>query len=730
MYCDKAILDPRFDVPNKILRNLSEDPTFKASEYFDKFASLETNLDRINFVYQNFEKFEAYPPLISDNKDDLLAGTARETGNGHFGRGEFRKALDCYTRSIQTANTKEVMALGFGNRSAALLKLGFYAECLTDINRALKNEYPDKLKFKLLARQNFCKGQTIVENNAYDPVPTFPAFEKNASIQCARNCIEIMQNERYGRHVVATRNIEMGEILAIEKPYASIVTDSVSVYCHECLKLCYNMIPCDKCTKALYCSDNCKDKAYESYHKYECPIHLSLDPLLIDSSKRLALRIALISRNEWAGSLLNESPDEMYCSDRFKEVFNLDQNVRQRFTHDLFGRTTIACGVFYLIKKYTTFLQEYDEDRFKEILLSLLLICSTNTVRVNEVSSTLGEYDVCGFACSHYPFFSMFNHSCWPNVCRSYHGSQMVLRAIRTIKKGEQCFVTYGPSYLSDNIVGRQAFLFFHYFFNCGCKACVESWPKKSIVDMFIKSCREQGENFFCALLRRKLVREADADVARKHIPSLLVKAKFEELYLPPAEDFFVNDTLDFCYSVLACGVFYLIKKYTTFLQEYDDGDRFKEILLSLLLICSTNTVRVNEVSSTLGEYDVCGFASSHYPFFSMFNHSCWPNVCRSYHGSQMVLRAIRTIKKGEQCFVTYGPSYLSENIVGRQAFLFFHYFFNCGCKACVESWPKKSIVDMFIKSCREQGENFFCALLRRKLNLKNCTFRLLRISS
>ncbi|CAH1366474.1 unnamed protein product [Tenebrio molitor] len=529
-----------------LMENLLKNSRFKPSTHFKKFGELKTNLDRMNFVFRDMEKCKTHPPFKKDKKDDTVAIKNRERGNIFFKSANYREALDCYTISILTAESNEILALAYANRSAALSKLDLLKECLTDIDRAFQHGYPDNLKQKLIARQKYCTTQKVVERIYYESTPKFPESEKNSEIKNARNCVKILKNEKYGRYVVATRNIDIGEVLVVEPPYAAIQEHEIYVHCHECFTLCYNLIPCGECTKALYCSENCKDKALNTYHKYECSILLSLDLIQLDFPKRLALKMVFIGRNEWNKyNTVADETDKMYCSDRFKEMRDLETHTDKRNSQNLYSRTAIACGLFHLIKNHTTLLQEdIDEDRLKDVILLMILVCGINTVGINELSpDMMGIYNLNPTATAIYSFFTLFSHSCWPNISRHFHGSSLVLRANNTIKKGEQCFVVYGPSYLSYTKEFRQDFLKEHQFFTCTCRACEENWPVRNLLSTPKDWRRVQ---FFTMM---KLA-AADVDAAKREVRQLFVNAKKAEKNLPPGQDYIVKDLLSFCYNI------------------------------------------------------------------------------------------------------------------------------------------------------------------------------------
>lgn len=61
-------------------------------------------------------------------------------------------------------------------------------------------------------------------------------FDENPDFPCASTCIDKRYNEELGRHVIANRFIQKGEILFLEKPISFILThhDPIGTFCQNC----------------------------------------------------------------------------------------------------------------------------------------------------------------------------------------------------------------------------------------------------------------------------------------------------------------------------------------------------------------------------------------------------------------------------------------------------------------------------------------------------------------
>ena len=320
---------------------------------------------------------------------------------------------------------------------------------MQDTERALANDSTEELKEEIIEIQNDAKKTVFSQRGYYEPIPEVVHFQENPSIQSANNCVRIKVNQEFGRHVVATRDINIGEIISVEQPYACVLTTDKLSHCYYCLELCYNTIPCDHCTVALYCSDFCKVKAYATYHKYECSILASLCDLAKNNTLLLALKITLLALDDYYRAYINGLDDnDCYQSDRYKEVQRLKTATARSIRTEVLHKAIQTAIVFELLSRQTNFFNCFGEDakrKFKELMFLHLEITSSNAVKIYEYTHNSNFSETTNFGLGVYSFFSLFTHSCCANVMKTFHGSTMVLRAINTIRRGDQCFVNrYG----------------------------------------------------------------------------------------------------------------------------------------------------------------------------------------------------------------------------------------------------------------------------------------------
>lgn len=299
-------------------------------------------------------------------KNSKISVTYRNLGNESFTskhNPSLEKSVEFYAKSIAYAPAKTPeLSIAYANRSAVLYKAGLISDCLSDINRAFENDYPDNLKSKLYLRKAMClralnsknlneikkaftetrkwmeemdlKDKAIMATKLKDeeekkavnikmysnwkPEKTDPKLSgKNAAIPGMSDAIELKYNERFGRHMVAARNIKPGEILAVAKPYAKVVYKNMKYrVCWHCGQQTWAGLPCDNCAEVIYCSDACREQENLEHHYFECPIIGSMIAYQMEDVYFMSLRLAIKALKEAGGSIeaLKENLKEIDAS--------------------------------------------------------------------------------------------------------------------------------------------------------------------------------------------------------------------------------------------------------------------------------------------------------------------------------------------------------------------------------------------------------------------------------
>ncbi|XP_043508915.1 SET and MYND domain-containing protein 4-like isoform X1 [Frieseomelitta varia] len=320
------------------------------------------------------------------------------------------------------------------------------------------------------------------------------------------NGIKISFSEKYGRHLVATKEFKAGDIVTIENPYAYIIyTQRYYTHCHHCLSRSYNLIPCPYCPVSQYCSENCRKLAWEMAHQIECPIMALVGNLLnVDKDKIRMLtkiiRFLIVVTSK--GKNFNElrmdmevaesNPDNRTAgftdegildSTSARSALSLATNMT---TRPLIGISAFACisalAALLLATQTNFFCNKYEVDQLKNIsnypniifsgslMFRACVIMSSNCFSVQQEP---GIKTGSGLYVAH----SLYNHSCAPNTFRHFEGLTMITRALRPIYPGDQIFTSYGAAYAYMTKSERREKIMQDYFFKCDCIACAFNWP-------------------------------------------------------------------------------------------------------------------------------------------------------------------------------------------------------------------------------------------------------------
>ncbi|GAB1604987.1 SET and MYND domain-containing protein 4-like [Argonauta hians] len=533
---------------DELLMNIRNDQKWKG--WSTTFSSAATDKDRFAAVYNL--------PFIDKviRIDEMYIGKSasdstefRNKGNAEYVKKNYGEAFTLYTKSIQKApGIGDMLALGYANRSAVYFDLKKYHLCLKDIDLAINNDYPKKLMHKLLERQGRCKYEIGLNNEAIQhleeaiksltdstlekdrqserqakletlikecsnkpkpevkeeecrefmgPLPTIEG-ERSSQLPSASDAVCVKNSKSRGRYISSTRDINVGEVIVIEKPFSCVVnSDSHHSHCHHCCKRVEHPIPCTSCAEVVFCNTTCQEQSWNEYHSVECTILLSIKMLEFDLY-HLALRMVIKSRYEYItefeekfakeksgkASTLGFNKSGQFDSEDYWSVYNLVNHTEDRTFSDLFRRTLAAV---YLLKclERTKFFPKVDECIDGHLLVGAhilrqlkMLPCNAHEItelRINPKEPLKSSSADIGSAI--YATLSLFNHSCDPNVVRHTYGNVCVVRAIHFIPKGTEVVDSYSILYPVDDKEKRDAELGRQYFFDCSCVACVNDWP-------------------------------------------------------------------------------------------------------------------------------------------------------------------------------------------------------------------------------------------------------------
>lgn len=424
-----------------------------------KGHNLTTNIDAV--VNAMFDAAK----LPANQKNDLTAEVKRALGKPYFVQAKYLQAMHSYNESLAWAKTEsEQLGLAYANRSACFLHLNMPEECLIDIELAKKSKYPPQLMDKLDGRAAKCASLLIDERFkesrfvGREPSLNFNEHQHSAGVA---DCLEIRRNVKYGRHVVTTCDLKIGQTILVEQPYAIIPKrfgDSPRDRCGYFFEECMNFIMCKNCTASMgYCNESCMAK---SFHKFECKMPITLSR---KETFELVLRLffgidaafpdVLVLIKTVETLLKGEKPTDVTSAEQrnFCSLFQLVHNHRKQSDFHLTRLRAATDVAIITISRFPELKRKYvslPNQRFLQHLILHLFHIAEHAINLYECyqdadNEPMSEHKYRRYASGMYPFGCFINHSCVPNVwCHSIDG-RLICKVIRPIKRGEQVFRSY-----------------------------------------------------------------------------------------------------------------------------------------------------------------------------------------------------------------------------------------------------------------------------------------------
>lgn len=204
-------------------------------------------------------------------KCDKISREKRKLAIKYFHKREWYDAIEYFNESLCFAEIGSTnLGFAYANRSACFFNLKMFDECLIDIELARKYNYPKHLMTELEKRKLCCL-QQISEQTQITKQTVQLNCNEDKRFPGMSSAIEV-QIQADARSVVAKQDIAVGDVIAYDKAFTKTSYTIYGWKCNICLKTNSNLVPCKKCTTAMFCYD-CEDN---NLHKFECGIKTSL----------------------------------------------------------------------------------------------------------------------------------------------------------------------------------------------------------------------------------------------------------------------------------------------------------------------------------------------------------------------------------------------------------------------------------------------------------------------
>lgn len=296
-------------------------------------------------------------------------------------------------------------------------------------------------------------------------------FKANKMFPGLANVLEVKENEQFGRHIVATCDIEVGQTIAVSEPHAIAVCFSEAT-CRSCQRVVMDFIACEKCENVVFCSQECLSN--NKVHHLECN---SIFHMVDDLDVQLAIQMVLTVVNRFPSADKLIEIVEAFLDGPSNELSWLSPDPLKQYglLLSLAGATSdddlyFAYQAFEILMSHSPIKSWFNSERMRRMLMHLLLH-HLATIRINAFDDYVGTNKNLQM---NYIFdtISLFNHSCVPNAFNWKKDNVTYLLAIRPITKGDQIFINYLGDYVEQSTSKRQNRLMEKWQFKCECERC------------------------------------------------------------------------------------------------------------------------------------------------------------------------------------------------------------------------------------------------------------------
>lgn len=384
-------------------------------------------------------------------------------GNRFFEESDFYRAADLYTESLCFAEIgTENASKAFANRAECFHQLKLYDHALIDIEMALEVGCSENAKLKLEQLRDDCQRMKL--SNKMDQLMATRKldFEPDRKFPCLANVLSITTNERFGRHIIAKCDIDVGQNVLMEESFASVNHSSVQM-CYTCSSEMKNFVSCSECSDVAFCND--KSMRSNLVHRIDCQTLYHRMPYKVQFIIRSILmavaafpdidHLMTFVEDCVTTDSLPESLDDWksnYCLYLKLKKTLLNKNVLID-AYDLFRSIMLIPSIEVL----------FDTKRKQRFLMHLLLhhlAINVNNGYESETTTSIGAV------------LCLFNHSCAPNLFNFAVDNRKYCVTIRPVKKGEQLFISYLGRCDDQSAKRRQHELKSRWNFECKCDKC------------------------------------------------------------------------------------------------------------------------------------------------------------------------------------------------------------------------------------------------------------------
>lgn len=394
----------------------------------------------------NLFKSKAFNPNV---RDLVKSKAALDQASLDLLKNELEKAmLNCNMSICLAPQNSSILAMAYAKRAEICLKMNEFEDCLKNIDLAEKYGFKhlnDSIKPNCIEmQQKYKKPETKVCSNLK------LSFRQHKTLPSFAYCLEYVPD----RGIRTIKELKPGDIVAAEMPFIWKPANSNVCDYVDCGKTSFATISCKKCASSLYCSEMCRQKAFDSYHKYECDTKLlgeiglrwlikAIKEFDCEALLKLIKKEKEFKPSEMDFSSKNYDLSMLKCilqmNDFYIEGLPKDVSYMERFF------AVRVTKVAYLMSKMRNLLEKKEWNLLMKLFALIRFKNPWKNTGPSEYKLTYNEENKsvtsklvskpCNF--SIHGLLSLFAVSCKPNICMTMDRSRKVFaKVIRPIPKG------------------------------------------------------------------------------------------------------------------------------------------------------------------------------------------------------------------------------------------------------------------------------------------------------
>lgn len=188
-------------------------------------------------------------------KCDQTAEIFFEKAQKCFSQKNYDEALKNFNQTLRlSVNGSPLVSQTFYEKAKIYFDTKNYQFCLDNIQKAIEMCANDVKCESYKKLQDDCsKVANETSNEKYDSELLKLSYPAHKKVPFIAECLEVLENDIYGRFIATTRDLKPGDIVVLEEPFYKVLDpEQRHVRCAVCLKQnMLSLFPCSSCSKGL-----------------------------------------------------------------------------------------------------------------------------------------------------------------------------------------------------------------------------------------------------------------------------------------------------------------------------------------------------------------------------------------------------------------------------------------------------------------------------------------------